>query len=163
MIPERPRPLILTVDNFEKKLEILENAYKLSHTTEWKNVFIAPDRTPKEREEHKKLREELKRRQHEGEEGIIIRKGKIVKKARVEPVIASASGSSEPKHVTNENGQDGLRPEPSKDNDTPEPAPKSAAQRGSDAPHGSQIHLNGAKADGGAVSQRAQTGLENSK
>ena len=78
MNSERPRTLVLTLDSLDKKVQVLESAHKLSRT-EWRNVYIAPDRTQKEREVHKKLREELKRRKQEGEEDIIIRKGKIIK------------------------------------------------------------------------------------
>ena len=84
VMTERPRPLVLTLDSVDCKTEILENAYKLSHFNEWKKVYLAPDRTPKEREENKKLREELQRRKQDGEEDIVIRKGKIVKKAMSE-------------------------------------------------------------------------------
>ena len=90
---ERPRPLILTLNNLDTKTEILEGAYKLSHTPEWRNIYVAPDRTPKEREEHKMLRDELKRRRQEGEENIVIRKGKIVKKN--EPEVAHTRASTE--------------------------------------------------------------------
>ena len=43
-------------------------------------IQIAPDRTAKQREERKQLRDELERRKNEGEEDLVIRHSKIVKK-----------------------------------------------------------------------------------
>ena len=97
MTSERPRTLVLTLDNLEKKIEILENAYKLSRSSKWKRVYIAPDRTLKEREEHKKLRDELKKRKEDGEENIFIHKGKIIQKTRpatVEEGVPQAATSA---------------------------------------------------------------------
>ena len=74
---ERPRSLVLTLDSVSIKTEILENAYKLSHFNEWKKVYLAPDHMQKKREEHKKLREELQRCKQDGEEDIVICKGKL--------------------------------------------------------------------------------------
>ena len=70
---DKPRALVLTLDSLDQKTEVLDKAYRLSHSVKWNNVYIAPDRTPKERAEHRKLREELKRRQEEGENDIVIR------------------------------------------------------------------------------------------
>ena len=43
-------------------------------------VFLAPDRTKKEQEAHKKLVKELKKRKDEGEVNLIIRNGKVIPK-----------------------------------------------------------------------------------
>ena len=56
-IPNRPRILIITVEDYETKQTILEQKSQLRHTTRWAKVFINPDLTKQEREEKKKLRE----------------------------------------------------------------------------------------------------------
>ena len=43
-----------------------------------KKIYINPDYTPKQREQNKELRAEMKRRMEEGEEDLTIRHGKIV-------------------------------------------------------------------------------------
>ena len=43
------------------------------------NISVCPDLTPQQREESKKLRTELSRRKDEGEEGLVIRRCRIVK------------------------------------------------------------------------------------
>ena len=73
------RLMKVTVDSVKTKREILSNAKKLKNYEKWSRVFITPDLSPKQRERSRALREELKRRQGEGEEGLMIRKGEIVK------------------------------------------------------------------------------------
>ena len=48
-----PRPLIVRFREEEKKERALNEARKLKRTEEWKTVFLAPDLTPKQREEDK--------------------------------------------------------------------------------------------------------------
>lgn len=74
----RNRLTKVTLDSVKSKREILNAAKNLKGIEEWSNIFITPDMTPKEREKNKELREELKRRRENGEEGIAIRRGKIV-------------------------------------------------------------------------------------
>ena len=52
------------------------SAYPSKHT----HIYITTDKTKKEREEEQKLRQLLKDRRANGEENIIIRNGKIVKR-----------------------------------------------------------------------------------
>ena len=52
-------------------------AKNLRKSEQWKGVYISPDLTPSEREEGKKLRDELKARRARGEQ-VIIRRGRIV-------------------------------------------------------------------------------------
>ncbi len=76
----RPRPVIIRFQSLEKRNDILKMS-RLFHTSaghEKIQVYVAPDRTKKEREDHKKLVEELKRRKSEGEEDLTIQNGKIV-------------------------------------------------------------------------------------
>jgi len=75
----RPRLLRVTVKTEEAKRKLLANARKLSEGKDAKHrIYINQDRTPREREEYKKLREELVRRQKE-EPDLVIRGGRIVK------------------------------------------------------------------------------------
>ena len=69
--------LIVTLCSINDKMEVLKLAASLC-TTKWKNVYITPDLTLKEREKGRELRKELQRRKEKGEEHIWIRQGKIV-------------------------------------------------------------------------------------
>ncbi len=73
----RVRLLKVTVDSVKSKREILINAKKLRGIGKWKNIFVTPDLAPKERQQNKELREELKKRREDGEDGLVIRRGKI--------------------------------------------------------------------------------------
>ena len=78
----KPRMLRVTVRSEETKRKLLSNAYKLSKGVEGRNrVYINQDRTPREREEYRKLREELERRRRD-EPDLVIRGGKIVQGKR---------------------------------------------------------------------------------
>ena len=75
---DKSRLLIITLENVETKIELLKMAPQLRHHSRWNNIFITPDLTRKEREEGKKLRDELAVRRQAGENNLTIRKGKIV-------------------------------------------------------------------------------------
>ena len=74
----KPRLLIVCLENSDTKAEILKLAPQLRYLTKWKRVFVTPDLTKKEREEGKRLPEELHARKQAGEENLTIRKGRIV-------------------------------------------------------------------------------------
>ena len=88
------RPIKITFANMEKRLEVLRNnksliLYGEEHKCELefctddedhKHIYITTDKTKQQREEEKVLRQELKRRKVT-EQDLIIRNGKIVKKA----------------------------------------------------------------------------------
>ena len=76
--PEKPRLLLITLEDISIKRSILKQATKLRNSSKWNEVFIFPDLTPKERQTNKKLREELRNRKQVGEKNLIIRRGKIV-------------------------------------------------------------------------------------
>ena len=90
-----PRPIKVTVKTERTKMFILANARKIKQdqTDNRKKVWINEDQTKKEREAAKALREELKRRREAGEEDIVIRGVRIVKKVQRE---VSDEGSSRP-------------------------------------------------------------------
>ena len=88
-VDDRPRLLIVTLDSTDTKAEVLKMAPQLRHLSEWKKIFVTPDLSKKEREEGKRLREELAIRRQAGEENLIIRKGKIIQ--------ATHQGQSDPR------------------------------------------------------------------
>lgn len=75
----KPRPTIVKLKEGRAKWEIIKNAQRLREDPNQDNrkVGIAPDMTRKEREENRKLREELQRKRDGGGRWII-KRGKIV-------------------------------------------------------------------------------------
>ena len=55
----KPRPTIGKIEDDETREKVLDNARRLARKDGWTDVFIAPDMTPKQREESKKEEEEL--------------------------------------------------------------------------------------------------------
>ena len=78
----RPRLLRITVKSEQTKSSIMKNAYKLNKGEIDKNekVYFNHDLTAKEREAEKLLRDELRERREKGEQDLVIRNGKIVKR-----------------------------------------------------------------------------------
>ena len=74
----KPRLLIVCTDNVEVKTDVLKMAPQLRQNALYSNIYITPDLTWREREEGRKLRDELARRREAGEENLIIRRGKII-------------------------------------------------------------------------------------
>lgn len=74
----KTRLLKVVVDSVKCKRALLLKAKKLRETDTWKKVFITPDYSPKERQINKELRDQLKKRMEDGEEGLVIRRGKII-------------------------------------------------------------------------------------
>ncbi len=76
----------VTVEDEGKRSGILFRAKELKHADkdEIKAVFIAPDRTKKERDRSEVLHEELKRRKENGEVNLIIRRGRLVQNRKVD-------------------------------------------------------------------------------
>ena len=76
---DKPRSLMVTLDS--PREPVLRRAKMIRRYRCWLTVFIDPDRTPKEQDEHKKLRNEFKRRKENGE-NIVMRDGKILQAGR---------------------------------------------------------------------------------
>ena len=78
----KPRLLRVTVRSDETKTSIMKRAHKLNTgvTDKREKIYINHDLTPKEREVEKELRDELRTRRENGEEDLVIRNGKIVKR-----------------------------------------------------------------------------------
>ena len=81
-IEERARPVLIKFENMNQKWAILKKAKNLRHSEniEFKQCIVAPDLTVREQEFDKKLRQELKEKRDKGENGWIIRKGKLFQK-----------------------------------------------------------------------------------
>ena len=75
----RTRLLKIVVEEFKDKRMLLNKSVKLreSDSEAWKNVFITPDQTYKQRQENKELRNELYERTQKGEENLVIGYGRI--------------------------------------------------------------------------------------
>ena len=76
----RPRPVVIRFKSFEKRNEVLkmEKFFHKPAGSEKVRVYVAPDRTKMQREDHKRLVDELNRRKEAGEDDLKIQNGKIV-------------------------------------------------------------------------------------
>ena len=77
---ESSRPLLVSMSDEASKWLCLKHAPKLRNDTKFRNVYLSPDLTLKEREASKKLYLELKGRRERGEKDLVIKHGKIVKR-----------------------------------------------------------------------------------
>lgn len=76
---DKPRLLLVRLADKQQKYEILKNARKLAsdNSEMFRRIYIGPDQTVAEREENRKLREELRRRREEGQTGWYIKQGRL--------------------------------------------------------------------------------------
>ncbi len=96
----KPKLLLISFNSSQSARLMLGSAYKLKDLPHYKDVFISPDRMPRQQEEYKVLRIELKRRRDAGE-NVVIKGNKIVNKqnqarstvARRDSVSHTASAS----------------------------------------------------------------------
>jgi len=72
------RPLLVGFGSENDKQSLLVAAPRLHSSNEFKQVYIVTDMTKLERERHRKVVSELKRRKLSGESNLIIRNGAIV-------------------------------------------------------------------------------------
>ena len=87
------RPLLVELGSEIDKQSLLSAAPRLRLSNAFKEVYIATDMTKVERERHKKVVAELKRRRSSGESNFIIRNGVIVSR-RPHPDTNSAAHTS---------------------------------------------------------------------
>ena len=77
------RPLVVTLCRPQSVIEVLSNAKKLKGSRYLGSVFLAPDRSPEERTEHKKLIDDMKKRMgEEPDKYFFVRRGKVCSVAR---------------------------------------------------------------------------------
>lgn len=69
----RPRPIKIRLRNEDDTRKILQKSGKLKNSDSFKDIFMTPDRTPRELEYYKKLKNELQHRKDNGEDDIIIK------------------------------------------------------------------------------------------
>ena len=105
---DKPRLLIVSLENTDTKSELLKMASELRHLSTWKRIYVTPDLTKKERDESKRLREELTSRCLAGETDITIRRERIVRPpanaseaaaAPVQKKMTTSRTDTVPKHV----------------------------------------------------------------
>ena len=96
----RPRPLIIKFTNIEKRNEAIQltDLIYTSGKNEDIRIFIQPDKTKKEIEQHKILIQQLRERRANGEENIVIRNGKIISLApfRLDPSHSGDNSFNQP-------------------------------------------------------------------
>lgn len=75
----RPNPILVKMKTAGQKWAVIGKAKNLRNAErmEYKRVMILPDLTVKERMEDKRLRDELRKRRDDGENGLYISKGQI--------------------------------------------------------------------------------------
>ena len=77
-MPGKDRLLIVSLESVSIRQELLRMAPQLRSSNMYSGIYINPDLTLKEREQGRKLREELATRKQSGEKNLTIRKGRIV-------------------------------------------------------------------------------------
>ena len=77
-IEHKHRPLLVCFECIDDKAIVVSRSYLLRHRDQYKKVFVVPDRTKIERDKHKRLVTELKKRKSQGETGLMIKNGKII-------------------------------------------------------------------------------------
>lgn len=94
----KPRLLLITLENEAPRWEILRAARKLKDSTKYGSVFINPDLSRKERDDNRQLRTELKRRRSLGERNLRIYRGEIINTAGPQNKNGSTSGAETTSH-----------------------------------------------------------------
>ena len=82
-VSKGPRLIRVTCSGESYKKDILRKAKQLRNLPAYNNVYINPDLTLRQRDENKRLRNELKTRKGQGE-NVMIRNGKIVERRNLE-------------------------------------------------------------------------------
>ena len=81
-LDDKLRLLKVQLNSLYQKRRILSNAKKLRETSgTFQKIYVTPDLSLNERQENKRLHDELLQRKKDGEKDLIIRRGKIVKKS----------------------------------------------------------------------------------
>ena len=80
VVEGRNRLIRVILSSEDCKDRVLREARQLRNASEFKNVYVNPDLTLRQRQEGKRLREELKRRRELGED-VVLRHGSIASKS----------------------------------------------------------------------------------
>jgi hypothetical protein len=95
-----PRPVRIRVDDVTHRKKLLAKAKDLKHMDQFSKIYIVPDLTRVQQLEDKKIRDQVKKYRQEGEIGVRIERGKIVRGSRggqvvhEDEVAMGSSGSS---------------------------------------------------------------------
>ena len=73
----KTRPLRITVQDQASRLQILRNAQKVKDSANFKEIAIAPDRTPAQRDSRRAMVQEMKARAAAGEQNLVIHNNRI--------------------------------------------------------------------------------------
>ena len=73
----KTRPLRITVQDQASRLQILRNAQKVKDSANFKEITIAPDRTPAQRDSRRAMVQEMKARAAAGEQNLVIHNNRI--------------------------------------------------------------------------------------
>ncbi len=78
-----PRPIVIKFTNMERRSEVLKlrNLSFKSVNSEEVKIYIAPDRTKQQQQEHKRLVSELKLLKAQGQSDLMIKNGKIINRS----------------------------------------------------------------------------------
>ena len=90
-VPGKDRLLIVSLESVAIRQELVRMAPQLRNCEKYDGVYMNPDLSPREREQGKKLRQELAARKQKGEKNLSIRKGRII---CTTPGSAGTSGRS---------------------------------------------------------------------
>lgn len=74
------RPTLVVMRSEEEKMDVLVNAKRMRHSTDYPKLYINKDLTVSERMKEKQLREQLREKRNKGETGYTIKKGKLINK-----------------------------------------------------------------------------------
>ena len=104
-IDGRNRLVVVTLGTRTMKVKVLRVAKSLRSKDQWKQVYISADETKREREKQYQLRKELRDRRGNGEENLVIHRGKIVEAdgkkmqgTQMEQIMENDDGSHRRKH-----------------------------------------------------------------
>jgi len=94
---DRIRPLLIVLDDLNQKEFIVSHSHYLRRHPQYKNIYVSTDMTKFQRQKHKKLVQELKKRRERGERNLMILNGEIVLRRYRKPTI----GSNTPSNASN--------------------------------------------------------------
>ena len=94
-IPNKHRPLLLTVEDVDDKTFMLSHSHFLKRHEQYNKVYLVPDRTRLERAKHKRVVDELKQRKANGETNLIIRNGIISQRQPRVNIIAETTNTQQ--------------------------------------------------------------------
>ena len=94
---------IAEMENLNDKIMVLKGSKKVTESDEFDNVFIKPNKTRKEGEAEKQLREEVKKLRDglkdDDKEFPVIRNGEIVFLERKKPITNQETNNMQPRHT----------------------------------------------------------------